>query len=107
MSFSESSAASRRIFAQISLAFSSRTSEPSQMMRSFSSLSKTLVATRGSAIFKLLFPCSVIRIYRRTRSTQVVFAVGISGVAFRDLARVRRDGAVVARQVRHQSQQRD
>src|SRR6478609_1242029 len=51
MSFSESSAARRRIFAQISLALSSRTSEPSQMMRSFSSLSKTLVATRGSAMF--------------------------------------------------------
>src|SRR6478736_556354 len=51
MSSSESSAARRRIFAQISLALSSRTSEPSQMMRSFSSLSKTLVATRGSAMF--------------------------------------------------------
>src|SRR6478735_8257290 len=51
MSFSVSSAARRRIFAQISLALSSRTSEPSQMMRSLSSLSKTLVATRGSAMF--------------------------------------------------------
>src|SRR6185437_1876647 len=50
MSFCESSAASSRIFAQISFALSSRTSDPSQMMRSFSSLSNTLVATRGSAM---------------------------------------------------------
>src|SRR5690606_39517280 len=34
--------------------------------------------------FKLLFPCSVIRIYRRARGVQAVFAVGISGVAFGD-----------------------
>src|SRR5690606_13877274 len=45
-----SSAARRRIFAQISLALSSRTSDPSQMMRSLRSWSKTLLTNAGWAI---------------------------------------------------------
>src|SRR6187455_110591 len=45
-----SSAASRRIFAQISLALSSRTSEPSQMMRSARSWSKMLLTNAGWAM---------------------------------------------------------
>src|SRR5882757_3372542 len=55
MSRSESSAASSRIFAQISLAFSSRTSEPSQMMRSVRSWSKMLETNAGWAIVALRF----------------------------------------------------
>src|SRR3954469_24675929 len=50
MSFSASSAARSSSFAAISFALSSRTSEPSQMMRSLSSRSKTFGAITGSAI---------------------------------------------------------
>src|SRR5690606_21813064 len=45
-----SSAARRRIFAQISFALSSRTSDPSQTMRSLRSWSKTLLTSAGWAI---------------------------------------------------------
>src|SRR6218665_2889563 len=53
MSFFASSAASNSSFAAISFAFSSRTSEPNQMMRSFSSRSNTLGVSVSSAILEL------------------------------------------------------
>src|SRR5690606_39675917 len=77
MSLFGSSAARSRIFAQISFAFSSRTSEPSQIMRSFSSWSKTFCAIRGSGILAP-FGVALIRHYRRRERLSAVFAVGIA-----------------------------
>src|SRR3990170_4245777 len=71
-----SSAASSRIFAQISLALSSRTSEPSQMMRSLRSWSKMLLTNAGWAIVALRFSYRLCRIYREQRGGNAVFAYG-------------------------------
>src|SRR5688572_9305981 len=79
MSFLSSSAASSSSLAAISLELSSRTSDPSQMMRSLSRRSKTLGWNVGSAMG--WDSCLEVRerIYRRGAGLMTVFASGRVG----------------------------
>src|ERR1700712_4187529 len=98
-----SSAARSSSFAAISFALSSRTSEPSQMIRSFSSRSKTLGWIPISAMFAP-FPLSLgiesIGGPRAILCCSPWAESGVAGSVVFERGRVGRDSAAVAREVR-------
>src|SRR4029453_1213161 len=94
MSFFGSSAARSSSFAAISLALSSRTSDPSQMMRSFSSRSKTPGLGVASAMCRSVSVVAFTRIYPVQHTGSGLFALG----GGRELRGVCRDRHAVARQ---------
>src|SRR5918994_2829783 len=103
MSFLASSAASSSSFAAISFALSSRTSEPSQMMRSFSSRSKTPVPGVGSAMCRSVSVVAFTRIYPVQRTRTGLFALGGCG----ELGGVCGDRDAVPREVRREGREGD
>ena len=102
MSFFGSSAARSSSFAAISLALSSRTSDPSQMMRSFSSRSKTPGLGVASAMCRSVSVVAFTRIYPVQHTRTGLFALG--GGA--ELPGVCGERHAVPRQVRGERRQR-